>query len=54
MINTVLKRKKEIFIIFFFALSPYICVLLNYIVLTLSWLGRYTGTFLRMLYALTS
>lgn len=45
--------KRRVFkIISLILLFPFGCMLTNYVLLSLLWLGRYLGTFLRMLYAL--
>lgn len=53
MVNKVL-NKKNILILVAIIISPVMCITVNYIILTLMWLGRYLGTFFRLLFSLVS
>ena len=54
MINRLFLNKKIYKILGFIVLLPFLSIIVNYMILTLMWLGRYFGTFLRLLYRLVS
>lgn len=54
MLKVDISRKKILLIGISVITFPFGCMFVNYILLSLSWLGRYLGTFIRLLYALVS
>lgn len=54
MVNRLFSSKKIYKVLVLIVLSPFLSIIVNYMILTLMWLGRYFGTFLRLVYCSVS